>query len=72
MSFYGKEPELAPGMTMRTFTYQRSDGTECIVAASYVQFMPEHVSFWIENDGPWDTLVIAEANGNVHSVRETT
>lgn len=70
MTFYGKEPVEPKDKQVRVFTYQNSLGQECIVEAHYVQFMPGHVSFWLDLSADFDTLVRAEANKDVHHLEE--
>jgi len=72
MSFYGKITEAAEARPVRSFTYTTAEGRAEEVQASYVSFMPDHVSFWRETDNEWDTLVIAEANRNVNALVEVT
>ena len=70
MTFYGKQPDAPKSEPLRTWNYLDSGGEQQSVAATYVGFMPEHVSFWIATDGDWDTLVLAEANSDVRHLRE--
>ena len=72
MSFYGKVTESPEVQPARSFTYTTWGGKDRQVEASYVSFMPDHVSFWLETDNEWDTLVIAEANRDVNSLVEVT
>ena len=72
MSFYGRITEAPEQRPLRAFTYTTAGGRVEEVEASYVSFMPDHVSFWRETDNEWDTLVIAEANRDVNSLVEVT
>lgn len=72
--FFGKEnePKASEDSPMRTFTYKRWGGEERTVEAHYLQFMTEHVTFWIEREGDTNQLVVAEANKQVNSLKEVT
>lgn len=73
MTFYGKENEVKEPdevKPLRTFIYETWGGHEQTVEAHYLQFMTEHVTFWIEQDGDSNQLVIAVANKQVNSLKE--
>lgn len=70
MTFYGKQPDEPVTDAPRTWTYTSGAGEERTVTATYINFMPEHVSFWLETGSKWDTLVLAEANHEVNHLRE--
>jgi len=75
MTFYGKEnePKVPVGsQPLRTFSYKRWGGQERTVEAHYMQFMPEHVTFWIQREGDTNQLVLAEANKEVTGLKEVT
>lgn len=75
MTFYGKEnEEKSPteAKPLRTFTYKSYGGGSRTVVAHYLQFMTEHVTFWIERPGDTNQLVLAETNKNVHGLKEVT
>lgn len=73
MSFYGKdetakEPEQR---SLRTYTYKTWGGKDRSVEAHYIQFQPDHVSFWVDGeDGRQDQLALAEANTDVRDLKE--
>lgn len=64
-------PPTPPAETpLRTFTYKRSDWSVGTVQATYIQFMAEHVTFWIQQDGDWDFMVLAESNRDCQEIKE--
>lgn len=72
MTFYGKEPDAAMQKHLRTFTFTSASGEVETLDASYVEFMNDHVVFSLENEGTWDSLVLAKANRDVNDLREIT
>lgn len=75
MTFPRPEPEpeaaaapAAPPLT--TFTYKTYAGRAQTVEAHLVSFMPAHVAFWRDVGDDMNVLVLAEANTNVHELRE--
>ena len=64
-------PAPAPAdAPLRTFTYKTWGGQTKTVEAHYIQFMTEHVTFWIEQSGEWNFMVLAEANRNCNEIKE--
>ncbi len=63
-------PDVKPDAPLRTFTYKTWGGRDMTVKAHYAQFMTEHVTFWIEQEGDWNLLVLAEANRDCNALKE--
>lgn len=73
MTFLGQEPgppESPVDKPMATFTYKTFGGKEKTVQAHYVNFMPGHVAFCQDAGDDRGFIVLAEANTNVHELRE--
>lgn len=75
MTFFGQENEVkepvAAEAPLRTYTYKKASGREITVEAHFLQFTAGHVNFWkTRADDKQDTLILSEANGNVHSLKE--
>lgn len=70
MSFHGRAPDESTDKPVRAFTYQTRAGHQRHVEAHYVQFMPGHVSFWLDTTAEFDVLVLAEANEDCNHLEE--
>lgn len=70
MTFYGKTEDAPVGKPLRVFGYHNAAGDECQVQAHYVQFMPNHVTFWMDASADYDVLVAAESNEDVKRLQE--
>lgn len=70
MTFYGKTQDAPVNKPLRVFGYRNGAGDECQVEAHYVQFMPGHVTFWIDEAAEYDVLVSAVTNEDVQHLQE--
>jgi hypothetical protein len=71
MTFYGHTPETPKEKPLRSFEYVTQSGGTQTVEAHYTQFMPEHVTFWLETEAEFDTLVLAEAQQRLQPPQRT-
>lgn len=70
MSFYGKTSELAPAEPKTAYIFKDWAGHERTIDAHFIQFQPDHVTFWeLVPDGD-NRLILALANTKVNELRE--
>lgn len=79
MTFYGQEeaskaPEEAKPLRTYEFFKYRNAGSPQSVEAHYIQFQPDHVTFWQTRGDKTvqDTLVLSIINSDVLNLKEVT
>lgn len=71
MPFHGQEPTPWEPRPLRTFTWKDWGGRPHTLQANYVNFAPEHVTFWADRESPvCDLLILAARNIQINDLKE--